>query len=74
MEFFRPQQAPARLTRLREKLEALRRFHIDRLLCLSFNARLAQMPAEEFIRRVLVDGLGVKYLVVGDDFRFGHNR
>jgi len=74
MEFFRPQQAPARLTRLREKLEALRRFHIDRLLCLSFNARLAQMPAEEFIRRVLVDGLGVKYLVVGDDFRFGKGR
>jgi riboflavin kinase/FMN adenylyltransferase len=74
MEYFRPQQAPARLTRLREKVEALRRFHIDRLLCLPFNRKLAQMSAEDFIQRVLVDGLGVKYLVVGDDFRFGKER
>jgi riboflavin kinase/FMN adenylyltransferase len=74
LEYFRPQQAPARLTRLREKVEALRRFRIDRLLCLPFNRKLAQMPAEEFIQRVLVDGLGVKYLVVGDDFRFGKDR
>ena len=74
MEYFRPQQAPARLTRLREKVEALRRFHIDRMLCLAFNRKLAQMRADKFIQRVLVDGLGVKYLVVGDDFRFGKER
>jgi riboflavin kinase/FMN adenylyltransferase len=74
MEYFRPQQAPARLSRLREKVEALRRFHIDRLLLLPFNRKLSQMRAEEFIQRVLVDGLGVKYLVVGDDFRFGKDR
>jgi len=74
MEYFRPQQAPARLTRLREKIEALRRFHIDRLLLLSFNHKLAQMRAEDFIQRVLVDGLGVRYLVLGDDFRFGKDR
>lgn len=74
MEYFRPQQSPARLTRLREKVEALRRFHIDRLLMLPFNRKLAQMSAVEFIQRVLVDGLGVKYLVVGDDFRFGKDR
>jgi len=40
----------------------------------TFNRKLAEMPAEEFVRRILVDGLGVKYLVVGDDFRFGRNR
>lgn len=74
MEYFRPQQAPARLTRLREKLQALRRFSVDRVLCLPFNRALAQMPAEAFIRRVLVEGLGVQYLVVGDDFRFGKDR
>lgn len=74
MEYFRPQQAPARLTRMREKVQALRRFHIDRLLCLAFNEKLAQMPAPEFVQRVLVNGLGVKYLVVGDDFRFGKDR
>jgi len=74
MEYFRPQQAPARLTKMREKVEALRRFHIDRLLLLPFTRKLAQMRADSFIQRVLVDGLGVKYLVVGDDFRFGKDR
>jgi riboflavin kinase/FMN adenylyltransferase len=74
LEYFRPQQTPARLTRLREKVQALRRFSVDRVLCLPFNRKLAQMPAEDFIKAVLVDGLKVKYLVVGDDFRFGKDR
>jgi len=74
MEYFIPDKVPARLTRFREKLEALRRFAVDRVLCLSFNTRLAAMTADEFIQRILVDGLGIKYLVVGDDFRFGKDR
>ncbi|MDA8363306.1 MAG: bifunctional riboflavin kinase/FAD synthetase [Gammaproteobacteria bacterium] len=73
-EFFQPEAAPARLMRLRDKLMVLRRYSVDRVLCLRFGGRLAAMPAEEFIRRVLVDGLGVRYLVVGDDFRFGQRR
>ncbi|HQU16859.1 MAG: riboflavin biosynthesis protein RibF [Chromatiales bacterium 21-64-14] len=73
-EFFAGAAAPPRLTRFREKVLALRRFAVDRVLCLPFDPRLAQLPPEEFIRRVLVDGLGVRYLVVGDDFRFGHGR
>ncbi len=73
-EYFAPQTAPPRLTRFREKLKALSRFSVDRVLALSFREHLAQLPAEEFIRRVLVDGLGVRYLVVGDDFRFGAGR
>lgn len=73
-EYFTPDQAPPRLTRFREKLVALRRFSVDRVLCLRFDRRLAELSAEEFIRRVLVDGLGVRYLVVGDDFRFGKGR
>ncbi len=74
MEYFRPDQAPARLTRFREKLQALRRFSIDQVLCLPFDPALAQMPAERFIQTVLVEGLGVQYLVLGDDFRFGKDR
>lgn len=66
-------QAP-RLTRLREKLQALRRYSVDRVVCLPFNESLAAMPAQQFIRQLLVDGLDVRYLVVGDDFRFGHRR
>jgi len=73
-EYFAPQTSPPRLTRFREKLEALRRYAVRRVLCLNFNRTLAGMSADTFIRRILVDGLGVKYLVVGDDFRFGRNR
>jgi riboflavin kinase/FMN adenylyltransferase len=73
-EFFRPAAAPARLTRLREKLRALQRYSVDRVLCLPFDGALAAMSAEEFVRRVLVEGLGVRYVVVGDDFRFGKDR
>jgi riboflavin kinase/FMN adenylyltransferase len=73
-EYFTPEQVPPRLTRLREKVEALRRFGVDRLLCLRFGDYLAGLPPEEFIRIILLEGLGVKYLVVGDDFRFGRGR
>ena len=73
-EYFAPDTSPPRLTRLREKLEALRRYAVRRVLCLHFNRKLAEMSADAFIRRILVEGLDVKYLVVGDDFRFGRNR
>ncbi|HEY9199906.1 MAG TPA: bifunctional riboflavin kinase/FAD synthetase [Gammaproteobacteria bacterium] len=73
-EYFVPDQAPPRLTRLREKLAALRRFSVDRVLCIRFDRALAELDAEQFVQRVLVDGLGVRYLVVGDDFRFGKDR
>ena len=73
-EYFGGDRAPPRLTRFREKIQTLRRYAVDRVLVLRFDARLAQMPAEAFIERILVQGLGVRYLVVGDDFRFGHQR
>jgi len=73
-EFFTPQRAPVRLTRLREKLELLAAQGVDRVLCLAFNRRLCGLSAEAFVQRVLVDGLGVRHLEVGDDFRFGCDR
>jgi len=73
-EFFQPQKAPSRLTRFREKIQALRRYSVDRVLCARFDARFAGIEPEDFIGRVLVQGLGVRYLVVGDDFRFGRKR
>ncbi|HKJ22034.1 MAG TPA: bifunctional riboflavin kinase/FAD synthetase [Gammaproteobacteria bacterium] len=73
-EYFAGDRAPARLMRLREKLQAFQRLAVDRVLCLFFNESLAAMPAEDFIRRVLIDGLDVRYLAVGSDFRFGHRR
>ncbi|UCH54202.1 MAG: bifunctional riboflavin kinase/FAD synthetase [Pseudomonadota bacterium] len=74
LEFFQPARAPGRLMRLREKLQALRRYAVDRVLLCRFDARFAALSAEEFIERILVAGLGVRYLVVGDDFRFGAGR
>lgn len=74
MEYFVPDKVPARLTRFREKILALQRYSVDRVCCLSFNEKLAKLSAEDFIEQVLVEKLGVKYLVVGDDFRFGKNR
>ena len=74
LEYFSRGQPPARLTRFGEKWRLLMEAGVDRLLCLRFDRRLAEMPAESFIERVLVAGLGVRYLAVGDDFRFGKGR
>lgn len=71
LEYLAPDQAQPRLTLLRGKLYAFARLGIERVVCLQFNQRLSAMPAETFIKRILVDGLGVRHLIVGDDFRFG---
>lgn len=73
-EFFTPHEAPPRLTRLREKLQAMRDYGIERVVCLRFDRHLAGLAPAAFIREIIVDGMGVKYLVVGDDFRFGEHR
>ncbi len=74
VEFFRPQADEPRLMRLREKLAALAGLDVDGVLCLRFDRRLADMPREQFVERLLVQGLGARQLVVGPDFRFGHRR
>ncbi len=71
-EFFDGARAPARLTRLREKVLALRKTPLDRIFVLRFNRELAEMSPEAFVEDLLVRRLGVRHLVVGDDFRFGH--
>ncbi len=73
-EYFARGTIPPRLTRLREKLRVLLRFSVDRVLCLRFDKKLAAMTAQEFVQSILVEGLGIRYLVVGDDFHFGHDR
>jgi riboflavin kinase/FMN adenylyltransferase len=73
-EYFSPDKAPARLSRFREKVEILRSYSIQQLCVLRFNQKLAQMTADDFIQKLIVDGLNIKYLVVGDDFKFGKDR
>ncbi|MBK1647030.1 bifunctional riboflavin kinase/FAD synthetase [Rhabdochromatium marinum] len=74
LEFFSPRQAPARLTRLREKARIMAEDGIEQLLVLRFDQALAALDPEAFVTRLLVEGLEVRYLLVGDDFRFGRQR
>jgi len=73
-DFFARESAPARLSTLREKLELLADEGVAQAYVVHFNARFAQLSAEDFITRVLVDSLHVRHLIIGDDFRFGAGR
>ncbi|MCW5612390.1 MAG: bifunctional riboflavin kinase/FAD synthetase [Rubrivivax sp.] len=70
----RPEAAPPRIATLRDKLAELARCGIDEAVVARFDARLAAMPAPAFITRVLLEGLRARYVLVGDDFRFGERR
>jgi riboflavin kinase / FMN adenylyltransferase len=73
-EFFAPDNAPPRLCSVRRKLELLETAGVDRVCVQSFDAPFAALDAEEFVRKVLIDGLQVRHLMIGDDFRFGRGR
>jgi len=70
----KPEQAPLRIATLRDKLQELERCGVDDVLLMRFDDQLASLPADEFIRQVLVQRLGARYVLVGDDFRFGAKR
>ncbi len=72
-EFFAPQQAPPRLTSLREKLELFAVLGIERVHICRFDKRFAQLAAEDFVQ-ALHREVGVKFVLIGDDFRFGRGR
>jgi len=74
LELFAGDKAPARLTRLREKLRYMAEAGVDKVLCVRFDRRFAALSAQRFISDLLVEKLDVKYLAVGDDFRFGADR
>jgi len=73
-EFFTPDRAPTRISNLRDKLGALDAAGVDRVYIQHFNRKFALVTAAEFVEQVLVDGCAVRWLLVGDDFRFGARR
>jgi riboflavin kinase/FMN adenylyltransferase len=73
-ELFSGDNAPARLSRLRDKFVQLEKLGLERLLCISFTHQFANLSAQTFIDELLVKKLDVKFLVVGDDFHFGYQR
>ncbi|PHM61846.1 bifunctional riboflavin kinase/FAD synthetase [Xenorhabdus ishibashii] len=74
LEVFVADKAPARLTRLRDKIKYLAQNGVDYLLCVKFDKHFAANSPETFVSQLLVEKLGVKFLAIGDDFRFGKNR
>lgn len=74
LQFFLKERAPKRLTPFREKYTILKALAVDIKCVLRFNTPLSQLSAEDFIQIILVKKLGVKHLIVGEDFRFGKNR
>jgi riboflavin kinase/FMN adenylyltransferase len=72
-EYFMP-EPPARIYPMRDKIRLLNELGVDNYFCLKFDDALANMPPEVFVRDILLDKLAVKYLAVGDDFRFGYKR
>ncbi|MGL4667772.1 MAG: bifunctional riboflavin kinase/FAD synthetase [Saezia sp.] len=74
IEYLAPQRAPARISRLRDKLSEFKLCGIDQVIVLRFDERLACLSADDFIKQVVVDGLHAQHVLVGDDFKFGAKR
>ena len=73
-EYFSPQTAPPRLYTLEQKLDTLRSSGVDAVLVLKFDDCLRQLSSTDFVHHILLNGLHIRHLVIGDDFRFGNDR
>lgn len=73
-EYFKPQQAPVRLMNMREKIAYFQNEAINWVVLLRFDASLAKLTALEFVKKILINDLNIKHIIVGDDFCFGQNR
>ena len=74
LQLQRPELAPSRVGTFRDKLQELAQCGVDQTVVLPFNAALAGQSPQDFVQQVLVQGLGARYVLVGDDFRFGARR
>ena len=74
LQLQRPELAPSRVGTFRDKLQELAQCGVDQTVVLPFNAALAGQSPQDFVQNVLLQGLGARYVLVGDDFRFGARR
>lgn len=73
-EFFLGEDAPSRLTNLREKYQLIKSYKIDELICQNFTYKFRSLSAIDFIEKILVEQLRIKHLIIGEDFKFGCDR
>jgi riboflavin kinase / FMN adenylyltransferase len=73
-EFFAGSSAPARLSRFREKVHNLAAFGVDRMLCARFDEHIQSASPEDFVKDLLIERLGAKWIVIGNDFKFARGR
>lgn len=74
LEYFKPEDAPVRLSSLKEKLLIMQQSEIDCVVVLNFNQTLAELSGEDFCKTILLEGLNTKHMIIGDDFRFAKQR
>ncbi len=72
--FFQPDSPPFQLTGFRLKVRLLEALGVDNVFVLPFNKTLSQLSAEDFVRRILIEDLRARHVLVGDNFAFGHRR
>jgi riboflavin kinase/FMN adenylyltransferase len=74
LEFLNHQSSPKRLTILKNKIKYIQLCKIDTILCIKFNEYFSSLSAEKFIKKILIEKLKIKFIIIGDDFRFGSKR
>ena len=73
-EFFLKEQAPKRISSLRDKILNISKMGIDNIICIKFNKKLINTTADNFIKEFLMKKLNIAHIIIGDDFKFGKNR
>ncbi|ANZ22380.1 bifunctional riboflavin kinase/FMN adenylyltransferase [Buchnera aphidicola (Diuraphis noxia)] len=74
LEFLKNKNAPIRITRFREKIKHIMSYNIDYILCIKFNKFFQSLTAKDFITKILINKLHIKFIIIGNDFRFGCQR
>jgi riboflavin kinase/FMN adenylyltransferase len=74
LKIMRPADGPQLITHTGQKLELIEKAGIDVIVCVSFDREFAAIPARDFVNNILVKKIGIKEIVVGYDYTFGHNR
>lgn len=74
LEFLNNQNPPKRITTLQNKINSIQLYKIDIILCIKFNKNFSSLSAKEFIKKILINKLNVKFIIIGENFKFGSNR